>query len=643
MRLSPGLFFLLLSLSNYGQTITGTISDAETGLPISGVNIYLANTTHGTTTDAEGLFELEVTENNLLIISHVSYEVQLIPAQAGLTIQLKPQTNSLDEVAITVKPDKIWKRNLKRFRREFFGESSWGRACAIENPWVLDFANEKNVFTASTNQLVKITNKKTGYLIRVYLEKFEQKNGDITISARPFFESINDNYAKIRETTFLGSKRHFLHALQFGDLKEEGFRVNQVKLVSSSQSFEVGKLMKAKDLIDEDMLTLGGYVEVKYMNEKMLGNQVVLRSQSASNFGKASASSQSGSVPQASYLLNLTERVKINEHGLVEKPNTLIDFGYWSTDERAGHWLPHDYFPASYLKRLASNRPQKSPQKKGGFMLSNLLIPLDEIHSGGPPKDGIPAILNPSFDTNPKLKDHDQILGLSMNGMTKAYPIKILNYHEVVNDQFGHQPVVITFCPLCGSGVGFHSSANSRKLTFGVSGLLYNSDVLLYDHQTESLWSQLMSKSVSGDHSNTNLEMITLTHTTWGEWKDQYPKSLVLSENTGFTRNYEASPYAQYLTNDRLMFSVSESNDALPKKALVLGVQVGDQFKAYPFSRLNPSDLTIDTFNGEEIRIDYDQTSDTAWLENTSSHVKSTRLFWFAWYAFHPETEIFEP
>lgn len=285
---------------------------------------------------------------------------------------------------------------------------------------------------------------------------------------------------------------------------------------------------------------------------------------------------------------------------------------------------------------------QTSKVYKGDFVISNSIIPTDEILSGGVPRDGIPAILSPTFLDNSNLGNDEQILGLSLNGVQKAYPVKILNFHEAVNDRFVDQPILITFCPLCGSGVGFISTVEGENLTFGISGLLYNSDVLLYDHQTKSLWSQLMSKSISGDFSGKSLDAVSLTHTTWGEWKKRYPGSVVLSENTGHARNYNTSPYEGYLAQDRLMFSVKNQNKTLKNKALVLGVQVGNTFKAYPFSELNTASVTKDVINGQELEIHYDQVSNNAWVDDRFlDKLQATRLFWFAWYAFHPDTEVF--
>lgn len=149
--------------------------------------------------------------------------------------------------------------------------------------------------------------------------------------------------------------------------------------------------------------------------------------------------------------------------------------------------------------------------EKNGFELRRPLLPADEIVQGGPPRDGIPALDEPEFvDAGDArfLEPDDRILGISLGGSARAYPVRILNYHEIVNDRIGTEPVVITYCPLCGSGMAFASEVDGRLLTFGVSGLLYNSDVLLFDRQTESLWSQLRKQAVTGPLKGLNLEML---------------------------------------------------------------------------------------------------------------------------------------
>ena len=158
-----------------------------------------------------------------------------------------------------------------------------------------------------------------------------------------------------------------------------------------------------------------------------------------------------------------------------------------------------------YISRVeAQSTRDENKRWLNGFNLTNLLIPSNEIKHGGPPRDGIPAINQPKYakaDATDFLHDDDYVLGVYQNDIAKAYPIRILNYHEIVNDLFDETAIAITYCPLCGSGVAILADIDGTRFSFGVSGLLYNSDVLLYDRETESLWSQLMGKAVSGSQS----------------------------------------------------------------------------------------------------------------------------------------------
>ncbi len=285
-------------------------------------------------------------------------------------------------------------------------------------------------------------------------------------------------------------------------------------------------------------------------------------------------------------------------------------------------------------------------QNKNGFDLKGALIPVNQIHGGGPPKDGIPSIDQPTFvlaDEEDYLQNDAAVLGINYQGIIKAYPINILNWHEIVNDQFNQEPVVITFCPLCGSGMAFSASINGKAHTFGVSGLLYNSDVLLYDRQTQSLWSQMMTQAISGPHKSTYLVSIPVQHTTWLDWKTRNPQTLVLSKQTGFGRNYTHSPYKKYLKSPQLMFPVSASSRRYHPKEEVFGIDIDGQFKVYPFVELekSPAEFT-ETINGKQITIRYDRSHRSATaFDEQSKQLSGVRTFWFAWYAFHPKTEVY--
>ena len=285
-------------------------------------------------------------------------------------------------------------------------------------------------------------------------------------------------------------------------------------------------------------------------------------------------------------------------------------------------------------------------QSKNGFNLENPLIPVNQILHGGPAKEGIPAIDNPRFIAADKagFLAHDApVLGLVYKGIVKAYPINILNWHEIVNDQFNDNPVVITFCPLCGSGMAFSASIDEITHTFGVSGLLYNSDVLLYDRQTQSLWSQLMSQAISGSHKGKRLLSLPVLHTTWQDWKTRHPDSLVLSTDTGYSRNYSDSPYAEYLKSPQTMFPLSAVSRRYHPKEDVLGIEIDGQFKVYPFIELEKGKAEFsETFNGQPITIRYDSNHRAASIVNQQGkQMPAVRTFWFAWYAFHPKTSVY--
>ena len=286
--------------------------------------------------------------------------------------------------------------------------------------------------------------------------------------------------------------------------------------------------------------------------------------------------------------------------------------------------------------------------ESGGFDLSGSLIPIEEIYAGGPGKDGIPAIDNPQFVTAEAarfMRDNNRVIGLQRNGVTKAYPIRILDWHEVVNDKFADEAVVVTYCPLCGTGMVFSAQGSDIGLTFGVSGLLYNSDVLLYDRLTHSLWSQILSKAVAGPLRGTTLVHLPASHTTWREWRQRHPETLVLSRDTGFRRNYNRSPYLDYARSGQLMFPVAERNKMFRNKEMVLGVRFDDASKAYPFKELRKHGQARfeDTFAGRTLTIEWLQDDKTARvLDDDGEQLPTVLAYWFAWYAFHPDTLIFK-
>ncbi|MGE3151994.1 MAG: DUF3179 domain-containing protein [Nitrospiraceae bacterium] len=281
------------------------------------------------------------------------------------------------------------------------------------------------------------------------------------------------------------------------------------------------------------------------------------------------------------------------------------------------------------------------------FDLTRHSVPLDQIVDGGPGKDGIPAILQPQFVPAAEatfLSDGDRVLGLTLGHDAKAYPIKILNWHEIVNDSVGGKPIVVTYCPLCGTGIAFEAIVQGRRHTFGVSGLLYQSDLLMYDRQTESLWSQVGMHAVAGPLTGEKLTPIFLEHTTWAEWRAAHPATLVLSTKTGSFRNYDHDPYLGYAERRDLMFDTTHFDPSYHPKEWIVGVEINGVTKAYPFSELkNTRPPIIDQVGGRSITIRFNRQSRSASvLDADGKPLPSIMAFWFAWYAFHPDTLVFK-
>lgn len=222
----------------------------------------------------------------------------------------------------------------------------------------------------------------------------------------------------------------------------------------------------------------------------------------------------------------------------------------------------------------------------------------------------------------------------------RAYPISILNWHEVVNDHFGTEAVAVTFCPLCDTGMAFSARVDGRELSFGVSGLLCNSDVLFYDRQSESLWSQILAEAVAGPMKGHKLEFVPTAHTSWLQWRTRHPLTEVLSPDTGYARNYGRDPYAGYVESERLMFPVRFQDQRLRPNERVIGVSIGGEHKAYPFQVLSAraGKALTDRGGGETFKIEFDVTANAGPVFNEEGQeIPSLTAFWFAWFAFHSQ------
>lgn len=301
------------------------------------------------------------------------------------------------------------------------------------------------------------------------------------------------------------------------------------------------------------------------------------------------------------------------------------------------------------LSGLAVCHSAISAGASNGFDLSNSSLPVNEIRHGGPPRDGIPALSDPEMLPAAQadyIEPRDRIVGIEIDGEARAYPIDILNWHEIVNDSIGDSRFAITYCPLCGTAVAFDASIDGEVTDFGVSGLLYNSDVLLYDRATESLWSQIMTRAVAGPRVGQSLTMLPISHTTWQDWLARHPQTLVLSRDTGHSRNYDRNPYAGYERSRTIYFEVNnEAPDNYHPKEVVVGLSVDGVHKAYPFIELDRQGKSsfVDRVNGTTFNFDWDSGNRSVRITDTEGReIPAIQGFWFAWFAFHPETEVFK-
>ncbi len=311
------------------------------------------------------------------------------------------------------------------------------------------------------------------------------------------------------------------------------------------------------------------------------------------------------------------------------------------------------------------------------------IIPLDKIRDGGPPKDGIPSIDEPKFatvDESQFVSDEDIVIGLSINGESKAYPLFILVWHEIVNDVVGGIPVAVTYCPLCYTNQVFDRTLDDTIVEFGTSGKLYNSNLVMYDRLTDSYWSQGLGIAITGELSGDSLDTIPFDVITWGDWKELHLDTLVLTTDTGHIRSYNTDPYGSYYTNPQILFPVDNQDDRIPLKEVIVGFHQDDIFKAYKQSDVesngiindavgNSSILVVSMFPGNSRIFDrmvnddvldfifedgliLDTNTKSVWdydgksISGTLKGEQLSRLsinpgFWFSWVSFHPDTLVY--
>ena len=332
-------------------------------------------------------------------------------------------------------------------------------------------------------------------------------------------------------------------------------------------------------------------------------------------------------------------------------------------------------------------------------------VPLGEFISGGPGKDGIPAIDEPRFESVGDvdwLEADEPVIAFGIGEDWRAYPIQILVWHEIVNDQFGDQPVTVTFCPLCHTAIVFDRRFDGRTLDFGTTGNLRYSDLVMYDRQTESWWQQATGRAVVGELTGAQLEFLPSQLISWERFRTEHPTGQALSRDTGHVRDYGRNPYAGYDRVDSSPFLLDDwtlIDGRLSPKVRVLGLVVDDEAVAYPFPFLAEEPVVNDEVGGMPVVIVWapgtvsglggetvaggeevgaanafsrevdgrtlsfsaaadglmrDEQTGTTWsfdgtaLEGELAGAQLELLvadspFWFAWAVFRPDTEVWQP
>jgi hypothetical protein len=239
--------------------------------------------------------------------------------------------------------------------------------------------------------------------------------------------------------------------------------------------------------------------------------------------------------------------------------------------------------------------------------------PLDEFVSGGPPKDGIPSIDDPKFisvdEANDFLGAREPVAVVELEGDVRGYPLQILTWHEIVNDEIAGEPVAVTYCPLCNSTVAFRREIGGDAVEFGTTGMLRSSDLVMYDRKTESWWQQITAEAVVGELTGTRLELLPSRILSWRALRRSHPEAEVLSPDTGFDRDYGSNPYTGYDSdpNAQPFLLEGEPDRSLPPMERVAAIKTGERSAVvYPFSRLSSEAPINDEVDGRPMVVLFD-------------------------------------
>lgn len=237
-------------------------------------------------------------------------------------------------------------------------------------------------------------------------------------------------------------------------------------------------------------------------------------------------------------------------------------------------------------------------------------IDYKELISGGPPRDGIPPIDNPKFqsikEASSWIKDNEPLIFVNINNKTKAYPLQVLIWHEIVNDELADKKISVTFCPLCNASIVFDRFLNGKLYDFGTSGLLRNSDLVMYDRQTQSLWQQFTGTAIVGEMLDKKLNEISSSIVSFKNIKDTYPKTLILSKDTGHNRDYGRNPYRGYddINNSPFLLQTTPDSRLAPMRR-VATVSLNNKDKAYSYKTIRAKKVVNDEFENKKLALFY--------------------------------------
>ncbi|UCD42392.1 MAG: DUF3179 domain-containing protein [Chloroflexota bacterium] len=273
---------------------------------------------------------------------------------------------------------------------------------------------------------------------------------------------------------------------------------------------------------------------------------------------------------------------------------------------------------------LPDEPPPLGAERQFSTDFSRHIVPYREILSGGPPKDGIPAVDDPKFisvaEASEFLGELEPVVFFQIGDDARAYPLQILTWHEIVNDVVDGTPVTITFCPLCNTAIAFSREFDGQVLDFGTTGRLRFSNLIMYDRQSETWWQQATGQAIAGEYTGEQLTFLPASIIGWQEFQENFPDGQVLSRDTGFRRDYGRNPYAGYdnINNSPFLFQGPETPGVLPAMARVLTVELDEEAVAYPYEALQELNVINDTIAGSEVVI--------FWQPGTASALDSSAI-----------------